>query len=129
MVVLMTRNSTALFTLAALTGVLAGTTGASLSARLQQKAQVVDIVVERFSFTPSEFHVPAGTPVEIRLRSDDTDHGFRIVGTNVNVTIPKRGKGVATVIFQPPAAGKYVFECSKLCGAGHEFMRGQIIAD
>jgi heme/copper-type cytochrome/quinol oxidase subunit 2 len=129
MVVLMTRTSSVLFASAALAGIVAGTTGASLSARLQQKAQVVDIVVERFSFTPSEFHVPAGMPVEIRLRSDDTDHGFRIVGTNVNVTIPKRGKGVATVIFQPPAAGKYVFECSKLCGAGHAFMRGQIIAD
>jgi heme/copper-type cytochrome/quinol oxidase subunit 2 len=129
MVVLMTRTSTLFFTIAALGGVVAGTTGASLSARLQQNAQVVDIVVERFTFTPSEFHVPAGMPVEIRLRSDDTDHGFRIVGTNVNVTIPKRGKGIATVIFQPPAAGKYVFECSKLCGAGHAFMRGQIIAD
>ena len=129
MVVLMTRTSTVLFAIAALTGMVAGTTGASLSARLQQKPQVVEIVVERFSFTPSEFHVPAGVPVEIRLRSDDTDHGFRIVGTNVNVTIPKRGKGIATVIFQPPAAGKYVFECSKLCGAGHTFMRGQIIAD
>jgi heme/copper-type cytochrome/quinol oxidase subunit 2 len=129
MVVLMTRTSTLFFTIAALGGVVAGTTGASLSGRFQQKAQVVDIVVERFTFTPSEFHVPAGMPVEIRLRSDDTDHGFRIVGTNVNVTIPKRGKGIATVIFQPPAAGKYVFECSKLCGAGHAFMRGQIIAD
>jgi cytochrome c oxidase subunit 2 len=129
MVVLMTRTSTVLFTIAALSGVVAGATAASLSARLQQKTRVVDIAVERFSFTPSEFHVPAGMPVEIRLRSDDTDHGFRIVGTNVNVTIPKRGKGIATVIFQPPAAGKYVFECSKLCGAGHEFMRGQIIAE
>jgi cytochrome c oxidase subunit 2 len=125
----MTRKSTVLFTFAALTGIVAGTTGASLSTRLQQKAQVVDIAVERFSFTPSEFRVHAGAPVEIRLRSDDTDHGFRIVGTNVNVTIPKRGKGIATVIFEPPAAGKYVFECSKLCGAGHEFMRGQIIAE
>jgi heme/copper-type cytochrome/quinol oxidase subunit 2 len=129
MVVLMTPTSTVLFTLAALTGIAAGTTGASLSARLQQPPRVVDIAVERFSFTPSEFHVPAGVPVEIRLRSDDTDHGFRIVGTNVNVTIPKRGKGIATVIFQPPSPGKYVFECSKLCGAGHEFMRGQMIAD
>jgi cytochrome c oxidase subunit II len=129
MVVLMTRTWTVVFTLAGLGGIVAGLTGASLSAGLQQKAQVVDIVVERFSFTPSEFHVQAGMPVEIRLRSDDTDHGFRIVGTNVNITIPKRGKGIATVIFEPPAAGKYVFECSKLCGAGHAFMRGTIIAE
>ena len=52
---------------------------------VQQKPQVVEISVERFSFTPSEFRVKAGAPVEIRLRSDDTDHGFRIVGTDINV--------------------------------------------
>jgi cytochrome c oxidase subunit 2 len=100
--------------------------GATLTSR---QAQVVEISVERFSFTPSEFRVKAGAPVEIRLRSDDTDHGFRIVGTDVNVTIPKRGKGVATVIFTPPQAGRYTFECSKLCGAGHSFMRGSLIAE
>ena len=65
---------------------------------------MVEISVERFSFTPSEFRVKAGAPVEIRLRSDDTDHGFRIVGTDINVIIPKRGKGVATVTFEPPTA-------------------------
>ncbi len=112
-----------------LVGILAASAGASLATGLQQKAQVVDIFVERFSFTPSEFRVKAGTPVEIRLRSDDTDHGFRIVGTDINVTIPKRGKGVATVMFVPPEPGRYVFECSKLCGAGHSFMRGALIAE
>jgi cytochrome c oxidase subunit 2 len=125
----MTRTFTALCAVAALCGIVAETTGTSLAARFQQTPQVVNVVVERFSFTPSEFRVKAGMPVEIRLRSDDTDHGFRIVGTNVNVTIPKRGKGVATVTFEPPAAGKYIFECSKLCGAGHAFMRGTIIAE
>jgi cytochrome c oxidase subunit 2 len=110
-------------------GVLAASTGASLATALQQKPQVVEIFVERFSFTPSEFRVKAGAPVEIRLRSDDTDHGFRIVGTDVNVAIPKRGKGVATVTFVPPTPGRYVFECSKLCGAGHGFMRGTLIAE
>jgi cytochrome c oxidase subunit 2 len=112
-----------------LVGILAASAGASLATTLQQKPQVVDIFVERFSFTPSEFRVKAGAPVEIRLRSDDTDHGFRIVGTDINVTIPKRGKGVATVMFVPPQAGRYVFECSKLCGAGHSFMRGALIAE
>jgi cytochrome c oxidase subunit 2 len=110
-------------------GVLAASTGASLATALQQKPQVVEIFVERFSFTPSEFRIKAGAPVEIRLRSDDTDHGFRIVGTDVNVAIPKRGKGVATVTFVPPTPGRYVFECSKLCGAGHGFMRGTLIAE
>ena len=110
-------------------GILAASLGASGALAVQQKPQVVEIFVERFSFNPSEFKVKAGAPVEIRLRSDDTDHGFRIIGTDINVAIPKRGKGVATVTFVPPQPGRYVFECSKLCGAGHSFMRGTLIAE
>jgi cytochrome c oxidase subunit 2 len=112
----------------ALIGVVSGSVGAARATR-KQNGQVVEITVERFSFTPSEFRVKAGVPVEIRLRSDDTDHGFRIIETDINITIPKRGRGVATVMFEPPAAGRYVFECSKLCGAGHSFMRGALIAE
>lgn len=92
-----------------------------------QDARVIEITAERFAFTPSEIRVKAGTRLEIRLESDDTAHGFRIVGTDVDIELPKRGRGVATVMFQPKA-GRYTFECSNLCGAGHEFMRGVIIA-
>ena len=102
-------------------------TGATAPA--QEKPQVVEIDAERFSFSPSEIRVKAETPVEFRLRSDDTDHGFRIIGTDINLTIPKRGKGTATVTFTPPKPGRYVFECSKVCGAGHSFMRGTLIAE
>lgn len=129
MVVLMTRTMTRRSLLFTLTGIVSASAAASTRATRRQSTQVIDITVERFSFTPSEFRVKAGAPVEIRLRSDDTDHGFRILGTDINITIPKRGKGVATVTFQPPSAGRYVFECSKLCGAGHSFMRGTIIAE
>ena len=98
-------------------------------AQAQPPPQVVEIDAERFAFTPSQVRVKADTPVEIRLRSDDTNHGFRILDTDVNVTIPKRGKGTATVTFTPPRAGRYVFECSKVCGAGHAFMRGTLIVE
>jgi heme/copper-type cytochrome/quinol oxidase subunit 2 len=67
-------------------------TGSSATRRSQDK-QIVEIAADRFSFTPSEFGVKAGTDVEIRLRSDDTNHGFRILGTDVSTIIPKRGKG------------------------------------
>lgn len=109
--------------------VLAASARPVTSAARQPKPQVVDIVAERFSFTPSEFRVKADAPVEIRLHSDDTNHGFRIIGTEINLIIPKRGKGAAIVTFQPPKPGRYVFECSKLCGAGHAFMRGTLIAE
>lgn len=98
-------------------------------AQAQPPPQVVEIDAERFAFTPSQVRVKADTPIEIRLRSDDTNHGFRILDTDVNVTIPKRGKGTATVTFTPPKAGRYVFECSKVCGAGHAFMRGTLIVE
>ena len=99
----------------------------SSSVAAAQAAQVVDITAERFTFTPSEIRVKAGTQLEIRLQSDDTAHGFRIIGTDIDLELPKRGRGVATATFQPQA-GRYTFECSRLCGAGHEYMRGVIIA-
>ena len=89
--------------------------------------QTVDISAERFTFTPSEIKTTVGTTLRIRLRSDDTTHGFRIVGTNTNIEIPKRGHGPATVDFTPERAGRYEFQCAKLCGAGHAFMRGVIV--
>lgn len=91
--------------------------------------QVVDIVAERFTFTPSEVKTTVGTTLTIRLTSDDTAHGFRLIGTNVSVEIPKRSRGATTVTFTPEEPGRYTFECAKLCGAGHSFMRGVIIAE
>ena len=93
----------------------------------QAPAQAVEIQAERFQFTPSEVKTTVGTTLTIRLTSDDTDHGFRILGTSVNVSIPKRSRGTATVTFTPDKPGRYTFECSHVCGAGHSFMRGAII--
>ena len=91
-----------------------------------QERQVVRIVAERFTFTPSRIEVAVGTTVEIHIRSEDTDHGFHIVGGR-NVIIPKRRQGEAVVVFEADEPGTYRFECSKLCGAGHNFMKGEII--
>ena len=89
--------------------------------------QVVEILAERFSFTPSEIRVPVGGTLELRVRSEDTMHGFRIVGHGVDVSVPKRRQGEAVVLFEAEEVGQYRFECSRLCGAGHNFMRGEIV--
>ena len=91
-----------------------------------QARRVVEVVAERFTFTPSRIVVPAGTILEIRVRSADTSHGFHIVGGR-NVVVPKRRFGEAVVVFEAAEPGEYRFECSKLCGAGHHFMTGEII--
>jgi heme/copper-type cytochrome/quinol oxidase subunit 2 len=89
--------------------------------------KIVHVVAERFAFMPSEIVIEEGTLVEIHLRSDDTNHGFRIRGTRVNTIIPKRGRGAMSVWFDADAPGRYVFECSKMCGAGHSMMKGAIV--
>lgn len=94
---------------------------------LEPQVQMVDVSAERFTFTPSQIKTTVGTTLRICLRSDDTSHGFRIVGTGTNIEIPKRGRDAATVDFTPEHAGRYEFQCSKLCGAGHAFMRGVIV--
>lgn len=92
-----------------------------------QSRKVVHVVAERFAFAPSEIVVEEGTLLEIQLRSDDTNHGFRIKGTTTNVVIPKRGRGAMTVTFDAQTPGRYAFECSKMCGAGHSTMKGAIV--
>ena len=84
------------------------------------------MVAERFTFTPSRIEIPVGTTVEIHIRSQDTNHGFHLVN-GPNVIVPKRRQGEAVVLFEAEVAGVYQFECSKLCGAGHNFMKGEIV--
>ena len=92
-----------------------------------QERRVIHVSAERFAFTPSEIVVEAGEEVELRLKSDDTAHGFRIAGTGVNVVIRKRGRQEVVVPFRAPGPGRYTFECTRMCGAGHNFMRGVLV--
>lgn len=89
--------------------------------------RVVRVVAERFTFTPSIITVDVGEEIEIRLKSDDTAHGFRLVGTETDIVIPKRGSGEASLVFRATTPGRLTFECSRMCGAGHNFMRGVIV--
>jgi cytochrome c oxidase subunit 2 len=89
--------------------------------------RVILITAERFTFTPSEIVVDAGEEIEFRLKSDDTAHGFRIAGTPLSLVIPKRGHGEASAMFHANKAGRYAFECTRMCGAGHNFMRGVLV--
>jgi cytochrome c oxidase subunit 2 len=94
-----------------------------------QEKRVIPILAERFSFVPSQIKVRAGTVVEFRIHSEDTNHGFRIPAAGINQVIPKRGKGELRVTFHAEKPGRYDFECSKPCGAGHNMMRGVIIVE
>ena len=87
------------------------------------------MVAERFVFVPSTIKVKRGTVLEVRITSEDTNHGFHIPKAGINAIIPKRGRGEAKVVFRAQEPGEYVFECSKACGAGHNQMRGVIVVE
>ncbi len=88
--------------------------------------KVVEVTAKRFTFDPAEITVDEGTQLEIRLRSNDTTHGFRIKGTTTTVTVPEGGE-VVSVKFDATTPGRYEFACSKMCGAGHRGMKGAIV--
>ena len=85
------------------------------------------VVAERFSFTPARIRVAQGTTVELILQSEDTLHGFKIAELGVDVKIPARGE--LRVVLQLDKQGKYTFECSRPCGAGHNMMRGTLVVE
>ena len=87
----------------------------------------VAIVAERFNYMPSRVKVKSGQTIEFILSSEDTHHGFFIRELGVDVLIPPLGKGEARVLVHFEKPGRYVFECSRPCGAGHNAMRGQIV--
>ena len=96
---------------------------------LAGERRTVHIVAERFSFTPSRIKLKQGTEVEFVVMSEDTDHGFRIPAAGIDATIPQQGKGELRVRFLAREKGRYVFECSRPCGAGHNMMRGMIVVE
>jgi cytochrome c oxidase subunit 2 len=88
--------------------------------------RTVHITAERFSFSPSRVKVRQGVEVEFVVTSEDTDHGFRIPAAGIDGVVPQQGKGELRVRFVAKEKGRYVFECSRPCGAGHNLMRGTI---
>jgi cytochrome c oxidase subunit 2 len=92
-----------------------------------QQPKVIRVSAERFAYTPSEITVEKGTVIEFRLTSEDTDHGFRILDTDVDVSIPKRRRGETIVRYTADKAGRFIIECSRPCGAGHTAMRMTLI--
>ena len=88
--------------------------------------RVITITAERFTFNPSKITVKQGQMIEFVLVSDDTGHGFKIAVAGIDLAIPPQGSSEARVRFIAREKGRFVFECSRPCGAGHNLMRGYI---
>jgi cytochrome c oxidase subunit 2 len=83
------------------------------------------LIAQTFLFTPNEIEIPAGSDVTFILTSRDVIHGFKIVGTSVNMMAVPGQISKMTAHFPEP--GEYLILCHEYCGSGHHVMYGKII--
>jgi cytochrome c oxidase subunit 2 len=102
-----------------------GTVLAQGAAKHHDNERVINIVAQRFSYTPNEIVLKKGQPVVLEFTSLDFVHGFKIPDLNIRADLPP-GK-VTKVRITPEKEGVYDFLCDNFCGSGHEEMSGRII--
>lgn len=106
--------------------------------------QVVEVLAKKYEFSPSEIHVRKGSRVELKVHSEDDTHGIKLdiypegtkhKGTpglsfdqpSENGKVTKHVDQVVDFIAQE--SGTYDFKCAKLCGFGHDHMKGKLIVE
>ena len=89
--------------------------------------QTVEILAQRFNFTPEEIKVKKGVPVDLELTTLDRLHGFDVPGLGLRAQIVP---GDTThVKFTPEKVGRFLFHCDIFCGDGHEDMDAAILVE
>lgn len=81
---------------------------------------------EQQFYTANEIHIPAGQPVQFKLRSEDVIHSFWIPQLNGKKDMtPGR---VTTLWIQANQPGIYWGECAEYCGTQHAKMQFVVVA-
>lgn len=81
-------------------------------------AALDDIVVN------NQLHVPAGQPIDLRLRGRDVLHSFSVAAFRVKQDVVPGILG--TLLFAATTPGRYEIACTQVCGMGHYRMRGAV---
>ena len=109
-----------------------------------QTRRIIEISAKKYEFTSNEIRVRQGTRVELKEHSDDDTHGVKLnvypEGTKhkgkpgllfdqpkENGKVTKNADQIVDFIAQEP--GTYEFKCAKLCGLGHDRMKGKLIVE
>ena len=94
---------------------------ARLMSHAQEQPRHIDIVAQRFYFTPAEITLKKGEPVILSLTSKDVQHGLKLDAFN-QVLIAPKGQ-TKQVEVTPTEAGTFIAQCASFCGAGHGSMK------
>lgn len=89
--------------------------------------ETIEMTAERYHFSPDVLHLKVGTLVQIKVRSINGTHGFKLGDFGIDETIEE---GETKVIeFYAQEKGEYGFHCSHFCGIGHFGMSGKVIIE
>lgn len=106
--------------------------------------QIIEVSAKKYEFTPSEIRLKKGAKVELKVHSEDETHGVKLdiypEGTKdkskpgLLFDQPKENgkvtKGVDQVVdFIAQEPGTYDLKCAKVCGLGHDRMKGKLIVE
>ena len=113
---------------AAVAYLVANIAASASSSRPTQSAdpRVIEVLVKRYAFEPSEIEVTAGERVRLLVKSADGPHGVDIKKFKVSKEIP-RGTQPVEIEFTPTEAGRFPILCSVFCGEGHDEMKGTLV--
>jgi len=104
----------------------AGATALGLSVWRMAHAQPVreiEIVAQRFKFTPNVIDVKVNQPVMLLISSLDYIHGFNVPDLGIRSDLlPGQ---ITKVQITPKQVGRLDFLCDNFCGDGHENMHGR----
>jgi cytochrome c oxidase subunit 2 len=85
----------------------------------------IEIVAQRFRYTPDRIALQAGERVVLLVRSLDFMHGFSVPDLGLRADLaPGR---ITRIELQARGPGTLDFLCDNFCGEGHEEMHGQFI--
>ena len=80
------------------------------------------------NWSQREIRIRRGTPVRIRLTSEDVTHGFLVPELNINAGPIAPGK-FKTIELTAERPGTFTFYCNFLCSHEHGAMVGKIIVE
>lgn len=88
-----------------------------------QPVREIEIVAQRFKFTPNVIDVKVDEPVMLLISSLDYIHGFSVPDLGIRSDLlPGQ---ITKIQITPNQVGRLDFLCDNFCGDGHENMHGR----
>jgi cytochrome c oxidase subunit 2 len=106
---------------------IAGSAAGGVARLAAETSNEVELIAEKFDFTPDTVKAKVGRPLTFVLTSIDRVHGFKMPDFGVRIDIVPTEETRVTIT--PTKPGTFAFFCDVFCGDGHEEMAGTLIVE